>query len=337
MRVLVTGGSGFIGTNLVESLLPYHEVVTYDTAKPMNLLHEPHWRKGSILDRDALTALYQEFEPELVFHLAARTDLSGLTLEDYSANTVGVGNVIDAGKSLAVKPHTIYASSRLVFDIGYKPTSAYDYKPTTVYGESKVHSEQIIRARASEAGTWLIVRPTSIWGPWFGVPYRDFFDRVERGHYVHIKGVSPKKSYGYVGNCVYQLHKLAFASTELTNGNVFWLSDYPAIDLAAWANVVADEFGVRRPITLPIGPLRMASLAGDALKRLGWKNPPLTSFRLNNLRANMEYDTTATQRIAGPLPFSLTDGVRATVAWMKSGSSERWNRSGLLGNNVEQE
>lgn len=318
----MTGGSGFIGTNLVESLLPNHDVLNYDTTTPANPLHVSRWRQGSILERDRLVGLYQEFQPELVFHLAARTDLNGLTLDDYSANTVGVSNVIDAGKSLAVKPHTVYASSRLVFDIGYKPASLFDYKPTTVYGQSKVESEKIVRERGHEAGTWLIVRPTSIWGPWFGVPYRDFFDRVQRRQYVHIKGVSPRKSYGYVGNSVHQLHKLAFTDRDTTDTGVFWLSDYPSVELAKWANMIAAEFGVRRPLTVPEAPIRVASIAGDLLKRLGWRNPPLTTFRLNNLRTNMEYDTSATQQIVGPLPFSLEDGVRATVAWMRSGSSE---------------
>lgn len=319
MRILVTGGSGFIGTNLVALLAPKHEVVSFDARRPRTPVDGFTWRKGSVLAQEDVDQAFKEFEPEVVFHLAARTDLDGRDLSDYTSNTQGVVNLINSASRLSAKPHTVYASSRLVFDINYRPNSLFDYKPSTVYGESKVAGETIIRESASRGGTWTVVRPTSIWGPWFGVPYRDFFDRVRRRQYVHLSGVRPRKSYGYVGNAVFQLERLALADKERTHGAFFWLSDYEAIDLTSWADMIADAFGVDRPFTLPVAPIRLAAAIGDLGKRIGWRNPPLTSFRLNNLRANMEYDISATQEIVGELPFSVQDGVDATVRWMLDG------------------
>jgi hypothetical protein len=50
-------------------------------------------------------------------------------------------------------------------------------------------------------------------------------------------------------------------------------------------------------------------------------DPPLTSFRVDNLLTEMVYDSGSTERIAGELPFAMADGVRATVDWLRRGSA----------------
>lgn len=52
---------------------------------------------------------------------------------------------------------------------------------------------------------WAIIRPTSIWGPWFKESYRNFFDMVMAHHYYYIRYKGCTKTYGYVGNAVYQI------------------------------------------------------------------------------------------------------------------------------------
>src|SRR5688572_9329654 len=76
MRVLITGGSGFIGTNLVASLLAEGvPLVNLDVAEPLNQAHNGYWQQVDILDPARLTAAVQRFAPTHVVHLAARTDL----------------------------------------------------------------------------------------------------------------------------------------------------------------------------------------------------------------------------------------------------------------------
>jgi hypothetical protein len=50
-------------------------------------------------------------------------------------------------------------------------------------------------------------------------------------------------------------------------------------------------------------------------------DPPLTSFRVDNLLTEMVYDCGPTERIAGELPFTMADGVRATIEWLRGGSA----------------
>ena len=57
MKTLITGGSGFIGTHVVARLLAAgHDVLNLSLQAPHDPSHAPHWRKGDILDADALRA-----------------------------------------------------------------------------------------------------------------------------------------------------------------------------------------------------------------------------------------------------------------------------------------
>ena len=317
MRILITGGSGFIGTNLIEALLRQgHTVLSADAAGPRNPVHAPIWRKLDLCDRTGMLALVQDFGPEVVYHLGARTDLHGSTPADYAANTDGVRNLIAAIQQTGGVGKVFFASSRMVCRIGYQPKADDDTCPPNAYGESKVETEKIVRAANLDA-TWCLFRPTSIWGPWFGVPYKDFFMTVARGRYVHPRGRRIRKSFGYIGNSVHQLCALLTAPEALYHRQTFYLAD-PPLEVLEWARLISAELGRSPPREIPMAVLKLIAAAGDAAKALGYKEPPLTRFRLDNLCTEMVHDTHLIERIAGPGPFSLSDGVRETVAWLRS-------------------
>jgi len=272
-----------------------------------------------ICDTVALGTALHTFRPDLILHLAARTDLEGRSVRDYVVNTKGVESVVDAALGCDAVRRVVFASSRLVCKIGHVPSSDSDYSPTTAYGESKVLGEKMVQARAADAPWgWIQVRPTSIWGPWFGVPYRLFFEAVARGRYVHPRGVNILKSFGFVGNTVDQLMAIASTARPLIDRKTIYLADYPPIQVGEMAAVIRAQLGIARGREVPLSVLRCAALIGDAGKALGWKQPPLTSFRLDNLVTSMVYDLAPLESIAGPLRFDMVEGVRQTVAWMRT-------------------
>jgi len=319
LRVIVTGGSGFIGTNLVEHLSARgDEVLNLDIVSPRNQSHASFWRNVDLLDPDKLREEIHKFSPEAILHMGARTDLDGVSLSDYSANTEGLKNIIAAIQGLRSLKRIIFASSRLVCRIGYQPKNDFDYCPSTIYGESKVIGEQVVRdAHNIIPCSWAIVRPTSIWGPWFDIPYKTFFLAIAKGRYFHPGRVGILKSFGFVGNTVYQLHCLLVAAPETITGRIFYLADYPPIDVTEMADKIQERLGVPPVKCIELRWLRIAAKVGDMLKRLGWHDPPLTSFRLDNLLTPMVHDLEPLKLVAGELPYSMEDGIVITTNWLR--------------------
>lgn len=317
IRVAITGGSGFIGTNLVEHYAASDvPVLNLDPAEPRNKQHGAYWRRIDPLDADDLRRALGEFAPTHIFHLGARTDLHGTTLDDYAYNTRGVEVVIDVCNEIMGLQRVVFASSRLVCRIGYQPTSDTDYCAPNAYGESKVRGEQIVRS-AKTTFPWVILRPTSIWGPWFDVPYRTFFMTISANRYVHVGRKPTHKSFGYVGNTVQQLAAVARTSSEEIDGTTIYLADSPPIEVIDMANRIQSHLNSRPLRTLPRGLVKPMALVGDLLQRLGWAEPPLTSFRLDNLLTEMIYDTAPLDRLLPELPYSLDQGIQKTVDWMR--------------------
>lgn len=313
-RILVTGGSGFIGTNLVDSYVARGTaVLNLDCAFPRNHAHVSNWRQVDLLDEEGLASAVEEFSPTELVHLAARTDLRGTSINDYAANVRGVENLIGALRRAPRLRRVLFASSRLVCRIGYQPTSDTDYCPTTAYGASKAEGERIVRSAGIDA-SWTIVRLTSIWGPWFETPYRDFFLAIARGRYVHPRGRRVYKSFGFVGNTVHQLDRLL--ETTAFPRETIYVGDYPPIEISAWASLIRHRMSAPSLREVPLPLLHAAALLGDGLQKVG-RPAPLTRFRLANMLTDMIYDLAPIQQIAGELPFSAEEGVDMTVAWLR--------------------
>ena len=282
-NITITGGSGFIGTNLVSYLLEKgYTVQNLDKNPPKNKKLLGCWESVDILDNKTLSSKISEFQPEILIHLAAVTDLDGSTPEYYAANTDGTANIIEICNTLGSLKKVIFTSSMYVCRPGYIPKNYDDYQPHTAYGKSKKDGELLVKAIKDVDYKWVIIRPTSIWGPWFGIPYIDFFEIVYKGRYVDF-GRACTKTYGFIDNAVYQIHKLM--EVENIDGPTFYIGDKPPIQISEWGNEISIEMGKGPIKTVPFVVLKIASVIGDILIKCGFKFP-MSSFRLKNMTTN---------------------------------------------------
>jgi nucleoside-diphosphate-sugar epimerase len=316
MKILVTGGSGFIGTNVIE----YYnskgdDIINIDIAEPKIKDAYKFWVKCDIRDYQELSKIVNNFQPDYIIHLAARTDLDGKDIKDYDSNTVGVLNILRAADSITNLKKILITSSMLVCKVGYIPRNQQDYCPTTNYGKSKVETENITWANEPKCD-WALLRPTSIWGPWFGYPYRAFFDMVKHRMYFHIGHVSCTKTYGYIENIVYQIDQILMNNTTNKNNKVFYLGDKQAINIEDWANQIAAEMGykVRR---IPLWIIKCAANFGDLFWKMGI-HFPMSSFRLKNMSTDNIINLDNTYKIAPKIPVDRITGVKKTLEWMNS-------------------
>jgi nucleoside-diphosphate-sugar epimerase len=321
-KVLITGGSGFIGTNMVERLLSNGtEILSIDKKPPQNNKHYKVHKNIDIRNFEALRKIVSEFSPTQVVHLAARTDLhEKRDLDGYSSNIQGVKNLIEAISHISTIERCIFTSTRKVCQTEYIPKSDTDYCPDTLYGKSKVLGENIVRNSDKIKCVWCIVRPTSIWGPWSilpHIPYGKFFIMIARGQYFHPQNIDTPKSFGYVGNTLFQFEKLLNVSEEKIHRRVFYLSDYNVFMIRDWANLISLNLRKKKVPTIPMPLVRLLAFIGDLMKLCGIPEPPLSTFRLKNMLTKTNGVPLSTiKNITGPLPYSIEDGVKETIEWL---------------------
>ncbi|HLI57301.1 MAG TPA: NAD-dependent epimerase/dehydratase family protein [Actinomycetota bacterium] len=180
-RALLTGGAGFIGTHLAESLVADHDVVLFDSLRRNSLAHLPgfadHPRvtvlQGDILDEDAL--IHAMDGVDLVIHLAAIAGVSSYQshpLDVLEVNILGTRSVLRAVAKAGV-PRVIDFSTSECFGadaMWVGDDDAFAIGPSAerrwTYATSKLAGEQFVRRYAEDAGfAYSIVRPFNVYGP----------------------------------------------------------------------------------------------------------------------------------------------------------------------------
>jgi nucleoside-diphosphate-sugar epimerase len=317
MRVLVTGSSGFIGQHVVAALRERgHVVVGVDHSAPRQPPEGYRFERCDIVDGAALGAIFADARPDAVLHLAARTDLAEkLDLAAYAPNIEGVENLIRAIRATPSVQRAVFTSTQLVCRVGYKPAHDEDFAPSTLYGESKVMTEKIVRREDGGGVTWCLTRPTTVWGPGMSAHYQRFFRMIRKGRYFHVGSQPLRKSFGYVGNVAWQYCRLLEVPAERIHRRVFYVGDYEPMALQEWADVMSAKLGGRRIRTLPRWFARAGARIGDGVNAAGFRTFPFNSFRLNNVLTEYTFDLSNTREVCGEVPYSLDAAAAETARW----------------------
>jgi GlcNAc-P-P-Und epimerase len=317
MKILITGGSGFIGTNLIERLRanPEHSIVNLDNSEPKDENHRMFWAPCDLMDSDAVATFFTSFRPQAVIHLAGRTDTDPKnSLSDYEINIKGTEHLLTAIKNSEEVQRAIITSTQFVHQYHGLPKHDLDFAPHTVYGESKVLMEKLTRDFGLRC-VWTIIRPTNIWGPWhIRYPY-EFWKVISRGLYVHPGRKPVIRSYGYVGNVVFQIMAILQSPPDKVNKKVFYVGDMP-IDILDWVNGFSLMQTGKKATVIPRMFVRSLAWVGDILSLAGIRFP-LTSSRYQSMTNSNIAPMEETFRVLGDPPYSLNQGITETVEWMK--------------------
>lgn len=313
-RVLVTGGSGFIGGHLMEALRHEGaEVRNLDIRPPADSVNSAVYAPVDLLDKAAVNAVFQSFQPTHVVNLAANADISQ-SGSAFAVNTVGLQHLVDAALLLPNSPHILHASTQLVVGPERSAASDREYFPYTEYGETKAESEALLW-RAPPEVTWTVVRPTTIWGPRHVSFPKSVWKYIARGWYLLPTGVDPVRAYGYVGNTVHQMLEAARGGRQFDR-SVFYVGDEP-VQSSKWLDGFSQAM-IGRPVRrLPGAALKLAARVGDISGKLGGPSP-INTGRLYRMSTNYPVPMAKTFELLGRGPYSFEQGVEATLGWLSS-------------------
>lgn len=320
MRLLVTGGSGFIGTNFMARAIEQgHTVLNVDWSPPLDPRQKAYWREWNLMDVPATRAILDEFKPTHIVHLAARTDTEIQDdMDAYQQNHEGTRRFLAEVRNTPSVQRLVVTSTQFVCEAGYQPKHDQDYKPFTLYGETKRLTEQYTREAGLQC-TWSIIRPTTIWGPW-SLRYRDvMFKVMSKGLYFHPGRAKVVRSYGYVGNVVWQIERILTADPAIVQGKVFYVGDQP-IDLKLWVEAVSRELTGKPVRYIPTFLVRSLALTGDVLKAV--RIPfPITSGRYRSMTSDYITPMDGTIAALGEAPYRLEEAMQRTIRWYREESA----------------
>ncbi len=291
MKYFVTGGAGFIGSNLVDRLLKDgHEVVVYDNFSTGMIEFLNNSRKnpnlkiitGDILDTQKLDKSMSGCD--FVFHLAANADVRRGTEhpdKDLKQNTIGTFNVLEAMRYNDIKKIAFSSTGSVYGESKVIPTPEDVPFPiqTSLYGASKLAGEGLIQAYCEGYNfqSW-IFRFVSILGEKYshGHVY-DFFRQLQHTEFLSVLGDgTQKKSYLNVKDCIDAIFIALSNSNEKIN--IFNLGTNDWITVNESISHICDYLGISPKINYSggsrgwIGDNPHILLNCYKIRNLGW-NP----------------------------------------------------------------
>lgn len=175
MRILVTGGAGFIGSHLVEALIAEgNQVAVIDNLSSGNVAYLPgavELLEGTVLDADVVHSHFMRFRPEMVAHMAAQKSVSYSVqnpIYDAQENIVGSLNILESARRTECK-RMVFASTggALYGETDQLPTSeGHPTYPESPYGVAKLAVEHYLHCYSQIHGLpTAILRMANVYGP----------------------------------------------------------------------------------------------------------------------------------------------------------------------------
>jgi nucleoside-diphosphate-sugar epimerase len=316
LKVLVTGGSGFIGIHLVNLLREQkYLVLNLDISVPIDNRNTDLWKNTSVTDYEALVREILEFDPNFIVHLSATTTQNARSLQEFEVNIQGTKNLIEIANRLNHLEKLIFTSTQYVNTPGH-PLSDDLSKllPYGFYGQSKLLGEELIRSNFASTA-WTIIRPTNIWGPWHPILVNGLWKQISKGRYLHPLNDQSIKAYGYVENTVWQIAKIIRLENNLTDEKTFYLAD-ANLPQTEWVGGFVERLTKHKMRKIPKIFLFILSEVGEALSKVGITFP-LYRSRYRNLVTTNPSPLENTFNTLGPVPIGVNDAINRTCEWLE--------------------
>ena len=309
MKIVITGGSGFIGTRLTEELLKAdHSVRIYDKVESDSFPELVVL--GDVRDKDALIEATKGYD--VIYNLAAEhaDNVTPLSLYE-EVNVTGAQNVVEAAKANNI--------AQIVFTYGLnrgEPDESFDAQPFNEYGRTKYEAEKIFInwAREHADASLTILRPSVIFGERNRGNVYNLINQIKSGKFVMIGHGQNRKSMGYVGSIANFLASLTNSKAGI---EIYNFAGKPDMCSQEIVNIITDELGyTRRTPSIPFWLGVFIGYMFDLLSFVSGKKFNVSSIRIKKFAAETTINTDKLQATGFVPPYSLEEGLRNMVKSM---------------------
>lgn len=311
MKILVTGGSGFIGTRLIDVLLrENHQVTIFD--KVTSSKYPDMVFLGDVRDQDTLIKASEGMD--IIYNLAAEhaDDVTPLSLYA-DVNIGGATNVVAAAEANGIR-NIVFTSSVAIYGLNRgTPDESMDAQPFNEYGRTKYEAEKIFLQWADKhpENSLTMVRPSVIFGENNRGNVYNLMKQIASGKFVMIGNGNNKKSMGYVGNIA---AFLASRASFRPGVEIFNFSDKPDLSANEITTIIRDEMKITKGlVTIPYGIGLLGGYCFDILALLTGKKFPVSSIRIKKFTAETTINTDKLINSGFKAPFTLEEGLRNMV------------------------
>jgi nucleoside-diphosphate-sugar epimerase len=329
MKVVVTGGGGFLGKAIIKALVKKNiNVISFSRSSypELNKIGVKHIIGDIANFEDVYNALNKEVDA--VFHVAAKAGIWGSYESFYNTNVKGTENVLMSCKKLGIKKLIYTSTPSVVYDEkgieGGNESLPYSKKFLTYYPETKAIAEKmVLQANGKDLYT-VALRPHLIWGPGDHHFLPRLISRAKKGKLFLIGSGDYLVDSTYIDNAA-ESHILAYEKLEnnsVINGKAYFITQDQPIKISELINRILDCANlqsVNKFINKDFAYF-LAGIVEDFFKFFNIeKEPPLTRFVVKQLSTPHWFDITSAKNELGYVPkISIDEGMNILKNWINN-------------------
>ena len=311
-NVLIIGGSGFVGTSLIEACKTEYSVSNLD--KNPSPFFPEITTIGDVRNTEDLMRNMSGNQTVVLLAAEHRDDVTPTSLY-YDVNVQGTRNVLAAMDSLNVK-NIIFTSSVAIYGLNKEnPDEDHPADPFNHYGKSKWQAEEVLREwynKDPENRSLTIIRPTVIFGERNRGNVYNLLKQIASGKFMMVGKGTNCKSMAYIKNIV------AFIKFQLENKSqgyrVYNYVDTPDLNMNQLVQQVEETLERKNPsIRLPYWLGMLGGYGFDVVGKITGKKFPISSVRVKKFCATTQFNAKKAHTCGFTAPYSLTEGLQNTL------------------------
>lgn len=314
MKIAIIGGSGFVGSRLIEELKK-----SENNLKNIDKQQSPFFNNitaiANVLDKEAMVR--ELSGQDIVVLLAAehRDDVTPKTLY-YDVNVQGMKNVLEAMDVNGIK-RIVFTSSVAVYGLNkVNPDEKHPVDPFNEYGITKWQAEEVLQEwyKNDNSKNINVLRPTVIFGERNRGNVYNLLKQISSGKFMMIGSGNNKKSMAYVGNIASFIN---FLIKERSSGyNVFNYIDKPDFTMNELVSHISKVLNKKLPTTkVPYAVGMMGGYGFDVLAKISGKKLSISSVRVKKFCATTQFDAGKVEKSGFVPPFTLGEGLERTLTY----------------------